>query len=178
MTKNNTTVLVAYASKMGGTKDIAVEIAAVLAAAGLDVRTQDAADITDLDGYDAVVVGSAIYTSRWRASAISVLKLLAERTDELRPIPSWLFQSGPCGEDANSPAPTPKKVEKYVKRIGTAPPVTFGGRLEPATATGFIARKMADGPMAGDFRDFNQVHRFADSIAARLTAPHTADVWR
>jgi menaquinone-dependent protoporphyrinogen oxidase len=178
MTTNETTVLVAYASKMGGTKEIAVEIAAELAAAGLNVRTQDAAEVRSLDGYDAAVVGSAIYTSRWRPAAIALLKQLAERNEELRPMPTWLFQSGPCGENADAPVPTPKKVEKYVSRIGAAPPVTFGGRLEAATATGFIARKMAAGPMAGDFRDFDRVRQFADSIAERLNAPKSDALWR
>jgi menaquinone-dependent protoporphyrinogen oxidase len=178
MTATSTTVLVAYASKMGSTQEIATEIAAVLAAAGLDARVRDAAEVSNLDGYDAVVLGSAIYTARWRPDAIAVLQLLAERADQLRPVPSWLFQSGPCGDHADAPVPTPKKVAKYVGRIGTAPPVTFGGRLDPATATFFIARKMADGPLAGDYRDFDQVRQFAQSIAKRLTAPEPAEVWR
>jgi menaquinone-dependent protoporphyrinogen oxidase len=178
MTTTSTTVLVAYASKMGGTREIATEIAAVLAAAGLDARVRDAAQVTDLDGYDAVVLGSAIYTSRWRPDALAVLRLLADRAEQLQQVPSWLFQSGPCGDQADAAVPTPKKVAKYVRRIGTAPPVTFGGRLDLATATGFIARKMADGPLAGDYRDFDQVRRFAESIAQRLTAPKPAEVWR
>ena len=178
MTATSTTVLVAYASKMGGTQEIATEIGTVLATAGLDAKVRDAAEVSTLDGYDAVVLGSAIYTSRWRPDAVAILQLLAERADQLRPVPSWLFQSGPCGDHADASVPTPKKVAKYVRRIGTAPPVTFGGRLDPATATSFIARKMAEGPLAGDYRDFDRVRKFAKSIAQRLTAPKPAEVWR
>ena len=76
----NQSVLVAYASKMGGTKGIADAVGAELAAAGPTVTVRDAADITSLEGYDAVVLGSAIYTSRWRPDAVAVLKLLAART--------------------------------------------------------------------------------------------------
>jgi len=178
MTTTKPTVLVAYASKMGGTKGIAETIGIELAAAELDVEVRDAADVTSVEGYDAVVLGSAIYASRWRPDAIGLLKLLAARTDELRPVHTWLFQSGPCGDHADDQVSTPKKVAKLAHLIGTAAPITFGGRLEPATAKGFLARKMATGPMAGDFRDLERVRGFAGSIAERLTAPKPAVNWR
>jgi menaquinone-dependent protoporphyrinogen oxidase len=49
---------------MGGTKGIAETIGAELAAAGLEVAIRDATTINSVDGYDAVVLGSAIYTSQ------------------------------------------------------------------------------------------------------------------
>jgi menaquinone-dependent protoporphyrinogen oxidase len=167
-------VLVTYASKMVGTKGIADSIGAELAVAGLNVTVGDAADVNSVDGYDAVVLGSAIYTSHWRHDAVNVLKLVAARADELRPVPTWLFHSGPCGDQADGQVPAPKMVAKLAHLIGAAAPVTFGGRLQPETAQGFLARKMATGPMAGDFRDFDRVHRFAAGIAEHLTAPKPA----
>jgi menaquinone-dependent protoporphyrinogen oxidase len=177
MTATNTTVLVAYASKMGGTKGIAESIGAELTVSGLTVTVRDAAAVDDVDGYDAVVVGSAIYASRWRPDAVAVLKLLAARTDEFRPIPIWLFHSGPCGNNAGDQVPAPTKVSRLARRIGAAAPITFGGRLEPGTAQGFLARRMATGSMAGDFRDFEQVRGFAARVADRLTAPTPTVVW-
>jgi menaquinone-dependent protoporphyrinogen oxidase len=56
--------------------------------------------------------------------------------------------------------------------------MTFGGRIEPATAKGFIAKKMAKGPHAGDFRDDERIRHWADGIADQLNAPKHADVWR
>jgi menaquinone-dependent protoporphyrinogen oxidase len=53
-------VLVAYASKMGGTLGTANSIGAELSRAGLAVQVRDAADITSVHGYDAAVVGSAV----------------------------------------------------------------------------------------------------------------------
>ncbi len=160
-----TSVLVAYATKMGGTRDIAIAIGERLTTAGSQVTVCDAGEVRTLDGYDAVVIGSAIYAGRWRSEAVS---LLAKQANRGTSIPVWLFQSGPCGKTAADPVPVPKRVQRLVDRLGTPAPTTFGGRLEPATARGFIARRMATGPMAGDFRDFDRIRSWADDIAMQL----------
>ena len=170
-----TTVLVVYGSKMGSTKEIAEVIGAELARAGLDVHVRDACDVTTVHGYDAVIVGSAIYASRWRPDAVRVVGLVVDKAEDVGSSPTWLFHSGPCGTAAaEHDAVAPKRVREAAHRLGIAPPVTFGGRLEPATAKGFIARRMAKGAMAGDFRDFDRISQWANSIADQLTADHAA----
>ena len=168
-----TTVLVVYASKMGSTQEIAEVVGVELARAGLDVHVRDACDVTTVHGYDAVIVGSAIYASRWRPDAVRVVGLVVDKSDDVGPSPTWLFHSGPCGSAAaEHDVVAPKRVRQAAHQLGIAPPVTFGGRLEPATAKGFIARKMAKGSMAGDFRDFDRIRSWADGIADQLTAHH------
>ena len=126
-----------------------------------------------LDHFDAAVIGSALYQNRWRSDAVDLLRLLADRAETGRAIPTWLFHSGPCGPDAATPrTPAPKKVQKYARVVGAAPVVTFGGRLQPDTATGFLARHMARGPLAGDFRDLDSVRNWARTIADHLAHPH------
>jgi menaquinone-dependent protoporphyrinogen oxidase len=166
-----TNVLVAYASKMGGTRGIATAISEQLTLAGADVHLVSAADTVTLGGYDAAVVGSALYTGRWRPAAVN---LLVRHAKAGTAIPVWLFQSGPCGPDATHQLPAPRRVQKLAATIGAAAPTTFGGRLEPATARGFLGRRLASGPMAGDFRDFDQIRRWADGIAVQLALPATS----
>ena len=168
-------VLVAYATKMGGTKGIADTIGDELTRDGIEAHVHNAADVTDLKAYDAAVIGSAIYTNRWRPEAIRLLSL----ADRGSPMPVWLFQSGPLGEGAKTmQVEVPKKVARLAESLGAPVPVTFGGRMEPATAKGFIAKKMAKGPNAGDFRDDGRIRHWADGIAEELNAPKHADVWR
>ena len=50
-----TAVLVAYAGRHGGTRQIAEVIAAELGETGLTVDVRDAADVAGVDGYAAVV---------------------------------------------------------------------------------------------------------------------------
>ena len=168
-------VLVAYATKMGGTKGIADTIGDELTRDGIEAHVHNAADVTDLKAYDAAVIGSAIYTNRWRPEAIRLLSL----ADRGSPIPVWLFQSGPLGEEAETmQVAIPTKVARIAESLGAPVPVTFGGRIEPTTAKGFIAKKMAKGPNAGDFRDFDRIRQWADGIAEELKSPKHADVWR
>lgn len=64
-----TRVLVTFASKMGSTQEIAEAIGARLAEHGYltDVRPVETVD--SIDGYDAVLLGSAVYAGRWRPEA-------------------------------------------------------------------------------------------------------------
>ncbi|HEY5116958.1 MAG TPA: flavodoxin domain-containing protein [Nakamurella sp.] len=168
-------VLVAYATKMGGTKGIADTIGDELTRDGIEAHVHDASAVKDIKAYDALVIGSAIYANRWRPEAIRLLSL----ADRGNPIPVWLFQSGPLGEGAETmQVEIPKKVARLVEALGAPVPMTFGGRIEPATAKGFIAKKMAKGPNAGDFRDDGRIRQWADGIAEELKSPKHADVWR
>ena len=169
-----TTVLVACASKMGGTREIGIAIGEELHSAGLTVRVGDAREVGQLDGIDAFVIGSAIYAGRWRAEAV---RLLDKVTALRRPVRVFLFQSGPCGPDArNQQLPAPKRVVQLADAAGATQPVTFGGRLEPATARGFLAKKMAKGPTAGDFRDFDRSRQYARTIATELKSVEAVDI--
>lgn len=161
-------VLVAYASKMGGTAGIATTVAEELRAHGVAVDVSPAADVAAVEGYRTVVLGSALYARRWRPDAVRFLKRHARA---LRGRDVWLFQSGPCGPDAAEPdQPEPSNVARLRAVIDARPPVTFGGVLDPATARGFLARRMARGELAGDFRDPERIRRWAAGIAAVVQA--------
>ena len=164
-----TRALVAYATKMGSTKEIAEAIGQELQRAGIDVTVRDAGDGGSIDGYDAVVVGSAVYAARWRSEAVDLLARLADAEADRR---TWIFQSGPFEKIADTAGHTlPKKVQRLATALGAPPVTTFGGRIESATATGFIARRMAAGPNAGDYRDFAEIRRWAAGIAAEMVLP-------
>jgi len=165
-------ILVAYASRMGGTQEIAEAIGGRLELAGFDVDVLPCDRQPAVANYDAVVIGSEIYLQRWEKAA---KKLLREQTDELAARRVWLFQSGPCGEGARTEqSPVQGKVTKLAARIGCPAPVTFGGRLTVETATGPISKWMATGEtLAGDYRDFDRIRSWADSIAEELTIEST-----
>lgn len=164
-----TRALVAYATKMGGTKGIAEAIGQELERAGIHTTISDAGTVGAIDGYDAVVVGSAVYAARWRSEAVDLLARLASAGSPPR---TWIFQSGPFENiTEETDRPVPAKVHRLAATLGAPPVTTFGGRIEAATAVGFIARHMAAGPSAGDYRDFADIHRWAAGIAAELAAP-------
>ncbi len=162
-------VLVAYGSKMGGTKGIAKKVADTLAGEHFAVTLRSAGDMLHPEEFDAVILGSAIYATRWRREAVRLLGRLS-RAGFDRPI--WLFHSGPIADDGSQdPQEFPAKVEKLAVHLNVKDRVTFGGRL-PKDATGFIARSMVKQGRSGDWRDFDQIEVWAKDIARELGATH------
>jgi menaquinone-dependent protoporphyrinogen oxidase len=159
-------ILVAYASRMGSNAEIAQRIGQQLSGAGHDVDVSPCADAAAASDYDAVILGSALYMGRWDKAALRYLKA---QSDLLAQRPAWLFQSGPCGEGFElEHVDTPRAVRTLSARIGLAPPVTFGGRLDRAKATTTLSRWMATGTYAGDFRDWDQVRAWTAEVMAQL----------
>jgi menaquinone-dependent protoporphyrinogen oxidase len=165
-------VLVTYASKMGSTQEIAEAIGRELETNGIDVVIAPCADNVSPEGFDGVIIGSAIYTRRWVRAATKYLK---RHAPELDPYKTWLFHSGPCGEGAREEqVPVPKAVARAIAAHGLPGPVTFGGRLDIDHAIGPVSRWMsAEGPLSGDFRDWNRIRAWASDIAHQLD-PATA----
>jgi menaquinone-dependent protoporphyrinogen oxidase len=163
-------VLVTYASKHGSTAEIATEIRDRLREHGVDAVVLPVGEVRDLAEHRAVVLGSAVYAGRWRGEAVRFLRrnrrALAERD-------VWLFQSGPLNDSADrAVVPLPKNVAGLAEQIGVRGHTTFGGKLD-ADARGFVARKMVQNGLAGDFCNFERVRAWACEIAGALSS-HTA----
>ena len=72
-------LLVAHASKLGSTREVAEVIAGVLSAQGHDVDLSHVTDVHELDSYGGVVVGGSIYVGRWHTDALEFLELNSGR---------------------------------------------------------------------------------------------------
>jgi menaquinone-dependent protoporphyrinogen oxidase len=163
-------VVVAYASKRGSTAEIAQAIVAVLRESGHAVDCDEAGAVVGLDGYDAVVLGSAVYMRRWRGDARRFLrkhrKALAER-------PLWVFSSGPTGDPSrDNPAWTePRHTIEKAEQLGAREHVVFGGSM-PDEPHGRIEQAMIENtrPEFRDRRNWDEIRAWATRIAAELRA--------
>lgn len=63
-------ILMVVASKHGSTREIARAIADELRAARCQVHLQDADAVESVTGYDAVIVGRAVYEGTWPPDAL------------------------------------------------------------------------------------------------------------
>lgn len=158
------TVLVAYATKYGSTREIAEVIGEVLTAEGLAVEVHPARDVRDLAPYGAVVLGSALYSAHWQRDANRFVRLHAAA---LRGCPVWVFSSGPLDQSANvADIPMTEHVRPELEPIDPRGHRTFGGRLLPGTP-GLDDAVLAT-HRTGDFRDFRAIRAWAAEIAAAL----------
>ena len=92
-------VLIAYASRLGSTQEIAWAIGDQLAGRGFDVEVTSAADAARARGFAAVLLGSAVYMGQWDKRAVDYLRRGAT---ELAQRSTWLFQNGPGGPIAEN----------------------------------------------------------------------------
>jgi menaquinone-dependent protoporphyrinogen oxidase len=158
-------VLVAVGCRHGATTELANQLAAELRFHGLEVDVHDAARVDGLDGYDAVVVGSAVYMGRWLPSA----RAFVERfRSQLRSLPVWIFSSGPLG-DPPVPDETPQHHQEIAESLAVRGDHVFGGRLDPAQLSfgERLITKAVHTP-SGDFRDGLAVKRWARAIKTDL----------
>jgi menaquinone-dependent protoporphyrinogen oxidase len=157
-------ILVAVATKHGATYDIAEAISDELRLNGFDSVTAAVEDTT-LDGFEAAVLGSALYVGHWRKTATDFLRRNEQR---LRTMPVWLFSSGPVG---GFPAPEENPVDAadLVAATGARDHRVFGGMLDRRRLS-FTERAVTTAlhVPAGDFRNFDAVRAWADGIAEAL----------
>ena len=158
-------VLVAAASRHESTVEIAAQIGRVLTAAGLEVDLRHAGAVPEVAGYDAAVVGSAVYFGRWMRAAYD---LVGRNEAALRRMPLWLFSVGALVDDAPA-APAPPLVAELVARTGARGHRAFRGVLA-AERLAWHERLAVSLVRAryGDFRDWTAVREWAGTIALAL----------
>ncbi|UQU67786.1 flavodoxin domain-containing protein [Couchioplanes caeruleus] len=167
------TVLVAYGSTGGSTAETAGWIADELGAAGLGTRLVAAGAVDDVDGYEALVLGAAMYAAGWHTDARRFARRFAGRFAG-RPV--WLFSSGPLDHTADdSELPPNRQAEVAMRLLQARGHVTFGGRLsaEAHGWLGLLARRMEHDGHSGDFRNPDRVRAWARGIAAEITSART-----
>jgi menaquinone-dependent protoporphyrinogen oxidase len=160
-------VLVTAASRHGATHEIAAAIAAGLERRGLDADARPAEELASLDGYDAYVIGSAVYVGRWMDTA---RELVEAHATALASRPVWLFSSGPLGPpDALKPEGDPVDAAALIAAVDAEDHRVFAGRLDRKLLSfGEKAVIIAVHAPEGDFRDWDAIDGFAAGIAGHL----------
>ncbi len=163
-------VLVAYASKYGATKEIAERVGETLRQAGLEANVAPANRAGEVTGYDAVVLGSAVYAGQWLKEAATLLEA-NERHLSGRPV--WLFSSGPTGK--GDPVELmkgwrfPTAQQPVADRVRPRDIAFFHGEID-VKKLNFAERLLVKGIKApvGDFRDWDAITAWAAGIADSL----------
>jgi menaquinone-dependent protoporphyrinogen oxidase len=161
-------VLVAYATMNGSTAEIAEWIGDELRAAGFEAEVRAAKGVSALAGYQAVILGGAIYLAAWHPEARRFVRRFA---GGLRLLPVWLFGSGPLDTSAEETELEPiPSVLSAMRAVGARGHITFGGRVneEGHGYLGYLARQMTANGRGGDFRNPQRVRAWARGIAAQL----------
>ncbi len=190
--------LIVHASRHGATAGIAERIGEVLDGEGIDTRVEPAANVPDPFGFDACVVGGAVYMGSWLKEGVEYLERYA-RT--LSAMPVWLFSSGPLPSSTAGAAPKDggPDTDPLTSALGPADGPGSGGRKRILALSAAIhvrehrvfqgAFDPSDPPRAmserlvrmmpsargllppGDFRPWDLIDAWARDLAAAVKQP-------
>lgn len=166
---NTGSILLAYATRYGSTQEVAEAIAAELREAGLAVDVQVMRDVQSVARYDAVVLGAAVYSTRWHPDAHD---FLSRHRETLQQRPVAIFALGPLSTDDAAMLSSRRQLEKDLKKYPW---------LKPVAREMFVGRQRPSGPglfgsprPAADNRDWDAIRHWAGALAASLKTEVTA----
>ncbi len=158
-------ILVAYASRLGSTGEVAEVIARVLSADGHRVDLRNAAEVVELDSYDGVVLGGSIYVGRWHPDALDFLEL---HSDGLTELPVAIFALGPRSLTPTEVAQSRAQLESSLTKVPEVVPATvaiFGGVVDPTKLSCPFNRLPAS-----DARDWTAIRAWAAEASSLFAA--------
>ena len=159
----NNRLLVTYATYAGSTVDVAAAIGDTLATRGFSVDVKPIQENPQVDGYQAVLIGSAVQHANWLPEAIDFVK---SNQDALSHLPMALF----CVHIQNTGNDQTSRVNRLAYLDEVRPfvrPIAegfFAGKFDRRGAElllpGFLPRLVP--PL--DFRNWGKIRAWAESI--------------
>ncbi len=161
---NQKPILLAYATRYGSTEEVAEAISAELRNTGLEVVHQPVQQVQSLDNFEAVVLGTAIYSTRWHPD---VHQFLSQYQEALKLLPVAMFALGPLSPDNTAKLASRRQFDRELIRYPWLQPVAveiFAGKIDPAKL-GFFERLVTP---ASDHRDWEAIRSWANALAVQL----------
>jgi menaquinone-dependent protoporphyrinogen oxidase len=161
-------VLVTAASRHGATLEVADAIGRALSEAGVQADLKMPDEVAGVEGYEAVVLGSAVYYGQWLPTALDFAR---RHRAALSARPVWLFSVGPIGAPEPRPVEPPAIAAQLVANLKARGHHTFAGALDRGRL-GLTEKAIAIVMRApeGDYRDWPAIRRWSEEIARVVKA--------
>ena len=159
----NNRVLVAYATYAGSTQEVAVEIGKMLGERGFSVDVIPVLEQPQVDDYQFVLIGSAVYGSRWRSEAVDFVDA---NQVALRRVLVALFSVCLAGlaKDEATLSKSLAIFDPVRPLVQPAAEVLFAGKVDRRGVSLFLPGWLAQFFPTLDFRDWNQIRSWAQTV--------------
>ncbi|MBI5952951.1 MAG: flavodoxin domain-containing protein [Chloroflexi bacterium] len=160
-------ILITYATKAGSTVEIAAVIGESLSKRGFAVDVKPVSENPALDGYQAVLMGSAIRMGSWLPEAVDFIR---KNQSTLQQIPTSIFTVHMLNYRDDEASRTARQAYTAPVRelLPSVDEVFFRGKLNYKTLSFFdrmIAKAVANpNDPPGDFRDWDQIRDWAENL--------------
>ncbi|MDO5727584.1 MAG: flavodoxin domain-containing protein [Bowdeniella nasicola] len=158
-------VLVVAASEHGATTEVGEAIVAELERLGHEAMLIPPQDVDDLNGIDAIVLGSAVYMTQWMESARNFVQRFRP---QLREIPLWTFSCGLAGVPKGN-VQDPRRVGPVLLSVNPIDHEVFKGRLDlgKLNLRERTVARLGHAP-EGDYREWDKIRAWAKEIGTIL----------
>ncbi|MFE4833890.1 flavodoxin domain-containing protein [Arthrobacter sp. NPDC056691] len=167
------TVLVAYASALGSTREIAQHVASRMAAALGEVECRSVDEVESVAGYEAVLVGSAIHNQAWLPPAV---QFLSQHAPGLAERPVWAFSVGMADglpklfRNRGAVLQQQRLEQTQFQDVQLRGHAVFSGVYQASQLPAVLrALFRLTGGRFGDLRDWAAVDAWTDQVTAELT---------
>jgi menaquinone-dependent protoporphyrinogen oxidase len=161
----NKHILIAYATRAGSTAEIAATLGETIAGRGFSVEVKPVKKVSSLDGYQAVILGSAIRMGNWLPEMV---KFIQSNQSVLNGLPAALFTVHMlnAGDDEASQTARAAYTAPVRALLPNAPEVFFTGVMDFSRLS-FLDRFIASMVKAveSDQRDWNAIRRWAETVS-------------
>jgi menaquinone-dependent protoporphyrinogen oxidase len=165
-------ILIAYAARAGSTVEVASAIGEVFSQRGFSVDVKPVKEKPPLEGYQAVVVGSAIRMGSWLPEALDFVK---DNQAQLSCIPTAIFTVHMLnrGEDEANRQARQAYTAAVRQALGLVDEAFFSGKMDYSRLS-FLDRTIAKAvekqtdSHPGDFRDWEKIRSWAQSLYPML----------
>lgn len=159
-------VLVGYATKTGSTGGVAERIGEVLVARGFEVDVKPMTQTNSLDGYDKVILGSAVNGGVWLPEAVGFVEAQATALQKV-PVAAFCVHIMNAGDDAKQTAKRLAYLDKVRSVVRLVDEGFFLGK-GPDEDANFVlswAFKAFGGAGEGDCRDWEAISKWAQNVS-------------
>jgi len=157
-------VLVVYASKCGSTGEIAKAVAEEIARRGSAADAMPVEKVTDLAGYSAVVLGSAVRFGQWLAPAVDFATRFKGTLGAL-PVAIFTAHIMALGESEEDRAGRQAYIQPILQEITPVATAFFAGNVDPEKLS-FVEKTIGRivGSPEGDKRDWEKIRAWAGKL--------------
>ncbi len=168
-------VLIAYASAHGSTAEVAEFIGHVLSERGLSVTAASADTLSNIKGYDVIVLGTAIHAGTWLPAMTDFVSRFADELAQ-RSVFMWVNCIRVMEQYGEEHVMEHYMVHELLRKINPKSVTAFAGKLDLQSVDWNERWTLAaryDGmtwpsSFDGDFRNWDEIRTWAHQIADTL----------
>jgi menaquinone-dependent protoporphyrinogen oxidase len=159
-------LLVTYATRAGSTVEIAQVIGETLGQRGFSVDVRPVYERPVLDGYKAVLIGSAVRMGSWVAEAVEYVKNNQTALNRL-PVALFSVHMNNTGDDPESMANRKAYLDAVRPLLNPVDAAFFAGKIDLSRLS-FIDRQISQsmGALDEDRRDWDRIRTWASRVLA------------